>query len=111
MRRRATRPNIFRGLKRFGVYSTDWKFILLPTAVTYLLPFIFGIWIGHVPLGFPLGLLTFLILLGTFNYLRISKPECWLAHKFSAVADRWAPIRPPQYGEMDQQDWVSCNKK
>lgn len=106
MRKRQTRPNVFRGLKRFGVHSTDWKFILAPTGVAYLLPFIFGIWIGYVPLGFPLGLGTFLILLGALNFLRRSKPECWLTHKMEAVSEKWATVRPPLYGELKTRDWV-----
>ena len=92
MRRRATRPNVFRGLKRFGVYSTDWKFILIPTAIAYIVPFVFGLWVGYVPLGFPLGLLVFLILLGIFNYLRLSKPSYWLSQKFDAEIDRWTDV-------------------
>ena len=106
MRRRATRPNVFRGLKRFGVYSTDWKYILVPTAVAYLTPFLFGLWFGYVPLGFPLGLFTFLALLGTFNYLRLSKPECWLSQKFDAIADRRSPFRAPLNSELDKADWI-----
>jgi hypothetical protein len=106
MRRRATRPNVFRGLKRFGVYSTDWKYILIPTAVAYLIPFLLGMWIGCVPLGFPLGLLTFLVLLGTFNYLRLSKPECWLSQKLDAMADRWTQFRPPVNPELETTDWI-----
>lgn len=106
MRRRATRPNVFRGLKRFGVYSTDWKYILIPTAVAYLIPFLLGMWIGYVPLGFPLGLLTFLVLLGTFNYLRLSKPECWLSQKLDAMADRWTQFRPPVNSELETTDWI-----
>jgi hypothetical protein len=106
MRRRATRPNVFRGLKRFGVYSTDWKYILIPTAVAYLIPFLLGMWIGYVPLGFPLGLFTFLVLLGTFNYLRLSKPECWLSHKLDAMADGRSPFRPPLGSELETRDWI-----
>ena len=106
MRRRVTRPNVFRGLKRFGVYSTDWKYILIPTAVAYLIPFLLGMWIGYVPLGFPLGLLTFLMLLGTFNYLRLSKPECWLSQKLDAMADRWTQFRPPVNSELETTDWI-----
>ena len=106
MRRRATRPNVFRGLKRFGVYSTDWKFILIPTAIAYLAPFLFGLWFGYLPLGFPLGLLTFLVLLGTFNYLRLSKPECWLSHRFELLLDGQVPFRPPLDSELERTDWI-----
>lgn len=111
MRRRATRPNVFRGLKRFGVYSTDWKFILIPTAIAYFVPFIFGLWVGYVPLGFPFGLLVFLILLGTFNYLRLSKPANWLSQRFFAAIDRWAPFRPPLRDELERSGWTRSKGK
>ena len=111
MRRRATRPNVFRGLKRFGVYSTDWKFILIPTAIAYLVPFVLGLWIGYVPLGFPVGLLFFLILLGTFNYLRLSKPAYWLSQVFDAEIDRWATFRPPLSSEIEPLVWTIPTRK
>ena len=111
MRRRPTRPNVFRGLKRFGVYSTDWKFILIPTAVAYLVPFVLGIWVGYVPLGFPLGLLVFLVLLGVFNYLRLSKPPLWLSQKLDAEIDRWTNFRPPLHGEIEPTVWRRQTRK
>ncbi|QQS33011.1 MAG: hypothetical protein IPM50_00040 [Acidobacteriota bacterium] len=111
MKRRTTRPNVFRGLKRFGVYSTDWKYILVPTAIAYLIPFLLGIWIGYVPLGFPLGLFTFLVLLGTFNYLRLSKPEFWLSQKFDSMADGNAFFRAPLNSELKTSDWISDYKE
>ncbi len=110
MRRRPTRPNIFRNLKRFGVYGTDWKYILVPTAVMYFLPFLFGIWIYYVPAGFPLGVLTFIVLLATFNFLRASKPECWLKNRFDAATDGWAKYRAPLGDEFEQTDWIT-NKR
>lgn len=106
MRRRLTRPNVFRGLKRFGVLSTDWKYILIPTAVMYFLPFLFGLWFYYIPLGFPLGVLTFLILLGIFNFLRASKPECWMKNRLDAASDGWVKFRPPLNGEFETTDWI-----
>ena len=44
----------------------------------YFLPFIFGFWIYYIPAGFPLGVLTFMVLLGSFNFLRATKPGGWL---------------------------------
>lgn len=111
MRRRATRPNVFRGLKRFGVYSTDWKFILIPTAIAYLVPFVLGLWVGYVLLGFPVGLLVFLTLLGIFNYLRLSKPAYWLSQKFDAEIDRWARFRPPLKSEIEPLVWTTQTRK
>ena len=106
MRRRPTRPNIFRELKRFGVFSGDWKYILIPTALAYFLPFVFGIWIYYIPAGFPLGLLTFIVLLANFNFLRASKPECWLKNRIDAASDGWTKIRPPVGDEFASVDWV-----
>jgi hypothetical protein len=106
MRRRPTRPNVFRSLKRFGVFPTDWKYILVPVALVYFLPFVFGIWIYNVPAGFPLGVAAFAVLLGSFSFLRKSKPECWMRHRLSAALDRWAPVRPPAAGEFEAAEWT-----
>ena len=110
MRRRPTRPNIFRDLKRFGVYQTDWKYILVPTGLMYFLPFVFGIWIYYIPAGFPLAVLTFIILLAVLNFLRASKPKFWLINKLDAVSDRWAKFRPPVNDEFGQASWVKKDK-
>ena len=64
-----------------------------------------------MPLGFPLGLLVFLILLGVFNYLRLSKPSYWLSQKFDAEIDRWAAFRPPLRGELEPTVWKAPNRK
>lgn len=106
MRRRPTRPNIFRELKRFGVYTTDWKYILVPTAVMYFLPFVFGFWVYYIPAGFPLGVLTFISLLAVFNFLRASKPKGWLKDRFDAATDRWIKFRCPLKEEFGQTDWI-----
>ena len=106
MRRRSTRPNVFRGLKRFGVLQADWKYILLPAAAMYFLPFIFGMWVYYIPLGFPLGVVTFVILLGIFNFLRASKPEYWMKNRLDAASDGWANFRPPINGEFKKADWI-----
>jgi len=111
MRRRQTRPNIFRNLKRFGVFQGDWKYILIPTAVMYLLPFVFRLWIYYIPAGFPLGLLTFMVLLGSFNFLRASKPECWLKNKMDAASDGWTNFRPAINEEFGQTDWITKRGK
>lgn len=107
MRRRPTRPNIFRSLKRFGVYGRDWKYILVPTGLMYFLPFLFGIWFYYIPAGFPLGMLTFVVLLGIFNFLRASKPECWLKNRLDAASDRWTGFRPPIGEEFIPEDWIT----
>lgn len=106
MRRRLTRPNVFRELKRFGVFPGDWKYILIPTALAYFMPFLFGIWIYHIPAGFPVGVITFMVLLGSFNFLRASKPACWLKNRVDAASDGWAPFRPAVNEKFTPADWV-----
>ena len=75
--------------------------------MAYLIPFILNLWIWSIPLGFPLGLITFLILLTTFNFLRRSKPKYWLSHKTEAFSEKWAPVRPPLGVELKVTDWVN----
>ena len=106
MRRRPTRPNIFRELRRFGVFSGDWKFILIPTAFAYFLPFAAGIWIYHVPAGFPIGLAVFIALIAAFNFLRASKPECWLQNRIDAATDGWSTFRAPLDDDFASEEWV-----
>lgn len=72
----------------------------------YFLPFIFGLWFYYVPMGFPLGVLTFIVLLASFNFLRASKPECWLKNRVDAVSDGWLKFRAPINEEFVQADWV-----
>lgn len=74
--------------------------------MAYLIPFILNVWIWFIPLGFPLGLITFLILLTAFNFLRRSKPKYWLSHKTEALTEKWASIRAPLGGELEAKDWV-----
>ena len=72
----------------------------------YFLPFIFGIWVYYIPLGFPLGLITFMLLLGGFNFLRASKPECWMKNRLDAATDGWQDFRAPEACEFGRADWV-----
>ena len=103
MRRRFTRPNIFRQLKRFGVYQGDWKYILIPTAAAYILPFILGLWLYYV----PLGAVTFILTLALFTFLRASKPKCWLFHQLDAASDGWSKYRRPIGDEYEIEDWIT----
>lgn len=111
MRRRATRPNVFRELTRFGVFPGDWKYILIPTAAAYFLPFFYGIWIYYIPAGLPLGLTTFVILLAVYNFLRKAKPRGWLKNRFAAALDGWRPFQAPLGEEMNPAEWTSPGGK
>lgn len=111
MRRRPSRPNVFRELRRFGVYPADWKYILIPAGAAYIVPFLLGIWVWYVPAGFPLGLAVFACTLGIFNNLRASKPRCWLAHRIDVATDRGRNFAAPLAGDLARADWVRDENK
>ena len=107
MKPRPIRPNVYHEIKRCGVYQGDWKYILIPTAAAYILPFVFGWWIYYIPLGVPLGAATFILSLATFTYLRASKPKGWLFHKIDAATDRWSKFRRPITDEYEKEGWIT----
>lgn len=107
MKPRPIRPNVYHEIKRCGVYQGDWKFILIPTAVAYILPFVLGLWFYYVPLGVPLGALTFVVTLSLFTFLRASKPKCWLFHRLDAKTDGWSNLRRPVRDEYESEIWIT----
>lgn len=79
---------------------------MIPTAAAYILPFVFGWWIYHIPLGVPLGAITFIISLSLFTFLRASKPKGWLYHKLDAASDGWSKFRRPLGSEYEAESWL-----
>jgi hypothetical protein len=106
MRPRPIRPNVYHEIRRYGVYQGDWKYILIPTAAAYILPFVFGWWIYYVPLGVPLGAAAFVFTLALFTFLRASKPKGWLYHKLDARSDGWKNLRRPIGNEYESEGWI-----
>ena len=106
MKPRPVRPNVYHEIRRCGVYQDDWKYILCPTALAYILPFVFGWWIYNIPLGVPLGAFVFIFTLGAFTFLRASKPKGWLFHKLDALSDGWRNLRRPIADEYESEGWT-----
>lgn len=106
MRPRPIRPNVYHEIKRCGVYQGDWKYILIPTAAAYILPFVLGWWLYYIPLGVPLGALFFVVSLSLFTFLRASKPKWWLFHKLDAATDGWSKLRRPIGHEYETEGWI-----
>jgi hypothetical protein len=52
-----------------------------------------------------------MVLLGGFNFLRASKPECWLKNKTDAASDGWTNFRPPAGEEFSKTDWITKRGK
>ena len=84
---------------------------MIPSGLMYFLPFIVGFWIDYIPAGFPLGVLTFMVLLGSFNFLRATKPGGWLKNRLDAATDRWTNFRPPINQEFSQISWITKRGK
>src|SRR5215210_8294907 len=93
MRPRPVRPNIFKPLPRLGVNASDWKYVGGVTFVSFNLPFILGIWLGHVPLGAITGPLVFAISVAFFNAVNKGKRPHWTGHTLRAIWQRWARFR------------------
>jgi len=110
MKPRPVRPNVYQEIKRCGVYQGDWKYILVPTACSYILPFVFGWWIYYIPFGVPAGAVVFISMLATFTFLRASKPKGWLFHMLDASTDGWDKLRPPFGEEYEAEGWVTTNQ-
>lgn len=109
MKPRPIRQHVYHEIKRCGVYQGDWKYILIPTAAAYILPFIFGWWIYYIPLGVPAGAICFIVSLTIFTFLRASKPKGWLLHKLDALTDSWSKFRRPLADEYEGESWTTTH--
>jgi hypothetical protein len=85
MRFRPVRPNIYLPVIRFGVLIGDWKFILIATLAGYLVPFIFRLRVGVVPLWFVGGIGSAAISYAFFRYTKVGRKPYWFQHSVNAL--------------------------
>lgn len=85
MRFRLVRPNIYLPVIRFGVLIGDWKYILVATLAGYLIPFIFRLRIGVIPLWFVGGIGSAAISYGFFRYTKVGRKPYWFQHSIGAL--------------------------
>src|SRR5262245_28620929 len=85
MRPRPVRSKIYLPVVRFGVVSTDWKFILAATLIGYLGPFVLNVRVLRVPLFLWTGLLSALLSYAFFFWARIGRRPHWLQHYLCAL--------------------------
>src|ERR1700752_405898 len=85
MRFRPVRPNIYLPVIRFGVLISDWKFILVATLAGHLVPFIFRLRIGIVPLWFVGGIGSAAISYAFFRFTKVGRKPYWFQHSLSAL--------------------------
>jgi hypothetical protein len=112
MRFRPVRPNIYLPVIRFGVLIGDWKYILAATLAGYLVPFIFRLKLGFVPLWFVTGIGSAAMSYAFFRYTKIGRKPYWFQHSIKALFDGSLARRtlPGDHPRWAHREWlVSVN--
>ncbi|HZS47944.1 MAG TPA: hypothetical protein VFC63_22935 [Blastocatellia bacterium] len=91
MRARPIRARIYTPVVRFGIVSTDWKFILAATLGGYLIPFFLNLRLWRVPLFLWTGLFCALVSYAFFFFIRIGRKPYWFQHTIRALIE--SPIQ------------------
>lgn len=87
MRPRPIRSNIYLPVVRFGVVTSDWKFVLAATILGYAIPFWLDLKLWRVPLELWTGILAAVVSIAFFNFVRIGRRPFWLQHHLRAVTE------------------------
>jgi hypothetical protein len=109
MRSRSIRPNVYLPVVKFGVVSSDWKFVLGAALIGYTVPFLFDLKLWGVPLELWTGLLAAALAIGFFNGARIGRRPYWLQHKIRALVE--SPVRrqalPIDLAKNTPRRWIT----
>ncbi|HZS44274.1 MAG TPA: hypothetical protein VFC63_04180 [Blastocatellia bacterium] len=108
MRARPIRARIYTPVVRFGVVSTDWKFILLSTLVGYLIPFFLNLKLWRMPLFLWTGLLFALTSYAFFFFIRIGRKPYWFQHTVRSLfkGSIRRRVLPSDWTEQSQRSWL-----
>ncbi len=87
MRPRRIRSNIYLPVVRFGVVSSDWKFVLAATLLGYAMPFWLDLKLWRVPLELWTGIFAAVLSITFFNFVRIGRRPFWLQHHLRAFTE------------------------
>lgn len=87
MRARPIRSNIYLPVVRFGVVTSDWKFVLAAALLGYAIPFLLDLKLWRVPLELWTGLLAAVLSIAFFNFVRIGRRPFWLQHHLRAATE------------------------
>jgi hypothetical protein len=88
MRPRPIRSNIYLPVVRFGVVTSDWKFVLAATLIGYGVPFWLDLKLWKVPLELWTGILAAVLSIAFFNFVRIGRRPYWLQHRLRAITEK-----------------------
>lgn len=108
MRQRPVRSRIYLPVVRWGVVSSDWKFVLLATLVGYLVPFFLNLKVGRLPMWLFSGLLAALFSYVFFRFARTGRKPYWLQHTAQALtqSSRQRRSLPADNYPRPQRAWL-----
>jgi hypothetical protein len=108
MRTRPIRPNIYLPVVKFGVASSDWKFVLFATLIGYTLPFLFELKVWGAPLELVTGVASGALSIVFFNWARIGRRPYWLQHKLRSLIENPynRPALPADDAEKPRRLWI-----
>lgn len=110
MRQRPMRPQIYLPVVRFGVRDTDWKFVIAIVMVSYTLPFLFNLKLLRFPLEIWTTIISTVVSVAFFNFVRIGRRPFWLQHQIKALV---TPSRHRHALPTDRRErpWLLRNGK
>lgn len=85
MRLRPVRSRIYLPVVRWGVVSSDWKFVLIATLIGYLVPFFLNLRVGKLPMWLFSGVLAAALSYVFFRLVRAGCRPYWLQHTLQAL--------------------------
>ena len=108
MRQRPIRSNIYLPVVRFGVVSSDWKFVLAAMLTAYSIPFWLDLKLWRVPLELWTGILAAVLSIAFFNFVRIGRRPFWLQHHLRALTESSCRRRvlPRDLKERPRRSWM-----
>ncbi len=108
MRQRPVRSRIYLPVVRWGVVSSDWKFVLIATLIGYLIPFFLNLRVGRLPMWLFSGLLAACLSYGFFRFVRTGRKPYWLQHTAQALVQSSHRRRslPADSNKNPQRAWL-----
>jgi hypothetical protein len=108
MRPRPIRPNVYLPVVKFGVVSSDWKFVLFAVVMGYSLPFLLNLTLWGAPLELIMGVTSGALSIGFFNWARIGRRPYWLQHKIRTLIESPynRPALPADDTKRPKRPWI-----
>ena len=108
MRHRPIRPNVYLPVVKFGVVSSDWKFVLATAFTGFTAPFLLDLKLWGAPLEMWAGIGAAALAVAFFNWARVGRRPHWLQHKIRALVESPCQRRALPRDELNRppRPWV-----